>query len=95
MSMPYRPEATGQKIVTTGGLSEAPDLKTGPPGKTIAQFCLHWRISKRTFHRWKLAGIGPVVIQPFGPGGRSIITPDNEAAWARAHARLAAVIAAA
>jgi hypothetical protein len=82
MSSP--PEAAGKK---TDAIA--------PIGKTISEFCLAYRISRRTFENWRKRGIGPAVTQPAGPGGWGFITLENELAWVRAHSSVAAAIQAA
>jgi hypothetical protein len=50
-------------------------------GKTPAQFCRDWGISRRCFDKWKVKGVGPRVFQPGGPGGWQVILPEDEQAW--------------
>jgi hypothetical protein len=50
-------------------------------GKTVAQFCDEYDVSPATFYRWKLLGIAPAVLQPAGPGGWQLITPESEEVW--------------
>jgi len=51
------------------------------PNKTISEFCKAWDISPATFFNWRIAGRAPALTQPF-PGGRAMITPESEKAWA-------------
>jgi hypothetical protein len=64
-------------------------------GKSISEFCQAWNISRRTFDNWRKRGLAPGVVQPGGPGGRAIITPQSEEAWARRHTTIAGIIEAA
>jgi hypothetical protein len=64
-------------------------------GKSIVEFCQAWGISRRTYDNWQRKGLGPAVVQPGGPGGRAIITPQSEEAWARRHTAIAGIIEAA
>ena len=63
-------------------------------GKSVAEFCRDWGISRSTFNNWDARGVGPVTVQPV-PRGRKIITPENEDAFARRHARRAGELVAA
>lgn len=54
-------------------------------GKTPAQFRTDWGIARSTWDDWKRRGLAPAVTQPAGPGGRQIITAENEMEWARRH----------
>src|SRR5215470_6923393 len=51
------------------------------PNKTIAEFCRAWDISEATFFNWRKDGRAPALTQPI-PGGRAMITPESEKAWA-------------
>jgi hypothetical protein len=62
-------------------------------GKTVSRFCDDYDVSEATFYRWKQAGLSPDVLQPAGPGGRQIITPEAEARWLQRRTALAAVAA--
>ena len=61
-------------------------------GKSPAEWCRQYGISRSTFNNWKRKNIGPAVTQPAGPGGKQIITDESDADWRRAHTALAAVI---
>jgi hypothetical protein len=50
-------------------------------GKTISEFCLANDVSPATFYRWKKLKRAPAVFQPFGPGGRQLILPEDEERW--------------
>jgi hypothetical protein len=76
-----RPEVTGRKINSAG--------------KSISEFCRAYDIGRATFYNWKKLGLAPAVVQPAGPGGWQIITPEAEAAWKARHTALAAAIEAA
>jgi hypothetical protein len=80
------PEITGRK-----------PFGAAPPraGKTVAEFCASYTISRRTFDNWKRKGIAPAVTQPAGPGGRQVITTEAEAEWKRRFTALVAAIEAA
>jgi hypothetical protein len=58
-------------------------------GKTIAQFCRDYDIGRATFFKWRQQGLGPAIMQPAGPRGRVVITPEAEAAWKVRHTALA------
>jgi hypothetical protein len=75
-----RPEVTGRKLKTRAG-------------KTVREFCEDWNISEATFYAWKKAGLAPDVVQPAGPGGRQLITPEAEQEWKKARRAPAAVAA--
>jgi hypothetical protein len=76
--------------MATGQKTDAPRA-----GKTIAEFCAAYTISRSTFENWRRKGIGPAVLQPGGRGGRGIITAEAEDAWKRVHSGMAAIIEAA
>jgi hypothetical protein len=61
-------------------------------GKSPAEFCATWNVSRSTFEEWKRRGIGPALIQPI-KGGRIIISEDAEREWAAKATTLAAAIA--
>jgi hypothetical protein len=75
-----RPEITGRKIARAG--------------KSIAEFCQAYGISRSTWNNWQKAGLGPAVTQPV-PGGRVLITTEAEEEWKRRHTALASIIDAA
>jgi hypothetical protein len=80
-----RPEVTGRK-----GPRRAD--KIARPGKSVAEFCQAYGISRATFYAWKAAGIAPAVTQPAGPRGWQIITEASEAAWREMYTTIAAAI---
>jgi hypothetical protein len=90
-----RPEVTGRKIKRQKTATQRERSPATGVGKTITQFCRDWDIGKATFYLWKKQGLAPAVTQPAGPGGRALITPASEAAWAARHTTLAAAIDAA
>jgi len=59
-------------------------------GKSVAEFCASWGVSRSTYEEWRRRGIGPTVIQPI-PGGRVLITSEAEVEWASKRSALAAV----
>jgi hypothetical protein len=54
---------------------------------SINGFCNRWGISRSTFNNWNQRGIGPRVTQPAGPGGRGLISEEDEDNWALKHKR--------
>ena len=58
-------------------------------GKSVAEFCYAYGISRSTFNNYQKRGVGPAMTQPV-PGGRVIITPEAEHAWKACHTALAA-----
>ena len=92
---PYRREITGRgpDAVITGEPHGMAGTARGPPaipraGKSVAEFCAAYNISRSTFDNWQRRGVGPAVLQPI-PGGRKIITNAAEEAWLRERAGLA------
>jgi hypothetical protein len=63
-------------------------------GKSPAEFCEAYGISRSTFEEWRRRGLGPAELQPIA-GGRIVITQEAEDAWKAKHSALAAVIDAA
>jgi hypothetical protein len=59
-------------------------------GKSPAEFCATYGISRSTYEEWQRRGIGPAVLQPI-PGGRVIITDQAEADWLAKRTAFAAV----
>jgi hypothetical protein len=49
-------------------------------GKSPAQFCEAYGISRSTFEAWRRAGLGPAELQPIR-GGRIIISEQAEREW--------------
>jgi hypothetical protein len=49
-------------------------------GKSPAQFCEAYGISRSTFEEWRRRGLGPAELQPI-PGGRIIISEQAEREW--------------
>jgi hypothetical protein len=96
-----RPEVTGRKLDSAPPpfKPRAGRTRDGPPipraGKSIAEFCRSYGISRSTWNNWQKKGIGPAVTQPAGPRGRVLITEEAEAEWKRRYTTLAAVIEAA
>jgi hypothetical protein len=62
------------------------DLAHAP---SIAGFCHRHDISRSTYINLRKRGLGPVEVQPI-PGGKVTITPENEQAYDRRHAKHAA-----
>lgn len=60
-------------------------------GKSPAEFCAAYGISRSTFEDWRRRGLGPAELQPI-PGGRIIITEAAEAAWLAQRIAPAAVV---
>ncbi len=56
-------------------------------GKTPAQFRATWGICPSRWYRLKARGLAPAVVQPAGPGGRCLITAEDESAWVRARTK--------
>jgi hypothetical protein len=88
-----RPEVTGRKVKK--GRKVIRRVPLPGSGKTISQFCADWGICRATFYNWKEEGRAPAVVQPAGPGGWQLITPEAEEAWKARHSALAAAIEAA
>jgi hypothetical protein len=63
-------------------------------GKSVAQFCAAYNISRSTFEEWRRRKppLGPAELQPI-PGGRIIITEQAEADWAAQRTAQPAAIA--
>jgi hypothetical protein len=59
----------------------APPAPKKRRGKSVAEFCETWGISLSTFENWQRRGVGPRVVQPAGPGGRRLITDEEETRW--------------
>jgi transposase-like protein len=53
-------------------------------GKSIAEFCAAYGISRSTFESWRRKGLGPNEIQ-LVPKGRVIITEEAEEIWKNKH----------
>ena len=85
-----RPEVTGRKHASRN--------RTGPlverAGKSIAEFCAAYGISRATFANWRKDGLGPACTQVV-PRGRVLITQASEDQWKRAHTAPVATISAA
>ena len=90
--MRTRPEITGRIPEGGGGWPHSmAGTARGPPtvpraGKSVAEFCAAYHISRSTFDNWQRRGVGPAVLQPI-PGGRKIITNAAEEAWRRERER--------
>jgi hypothetical protein len=85
-----RPEITGRKTSTRVSKRKRKQqriYKNPTSGKTIEQWCDSYGWSRATWNRAQDAGTGPAIIQPSGPGGRVIVTPESEAEWIRRHTR--------
>lgn len=54
-------------------------------GQTPQQFRTEFGISRSGWDSLKRRGLTPDILQPAGPGGRQIITPENRAKWIREH----------
>jgi hypothetical protein len=63
-------------------------------GKSVAEFCTSYGVSRSTFETWRRRGLGPAELQPI-KGGRIIISEESETEWKRRHTTLAGVIEAA
>jgi hypothetical protein len=74
-----RPEITGRKVAGSRKRAKMP-AKVPQAGKSPAQFCEAYGISRSTFEEWRRRGLGPEELQPI-PGGRIIISAQAEAAW--------------
>jgi hypothetical protein len=84
-----RPEVTGRKSKRQKKAAQRERNPATAVGKTITQFCRDWDIGNATYYLWRKQGRAPAVTQPAGPGGRALITPASEAAWAARHTTLA------
>jgi hypothetical protein len=62
-------------------------------GKSPQEFCDSYGISRSTYEQWQRDGVGPVVLQPGGPGTRVIITEIAEREWLAKATSLAAAVA--
>jgi hypothetical protein len=51
-------------------------------GKSVAEFCRGYGISRKNFENWTKRGVAPAIVQPT-PGGRKIIPQLAENAWLR------------
>jgi hypothetical protein len=94
-----RPEVTGRKSAGPSPIQRSKIIQPRPPpiaraGKSIAEFCQAYGISRSTWNNWQKAGLGPAVTQPV-PGGRVLITAEAEDEWKRRHTAIAATIEAA
>jgi hypothetical protein len=58
--------------------------KLDRPGKSVREFCQAYGIGRATFYNWKKLGIAPAIVQPAGPRGWQIITPEAEGDWKKA-----------
>jgi hypothetical protein len=63
-------------------------------GKSVAEFCAAYGISRSTFENWARKGVGPAIMQPM-PGGRKLITQEAEDQWKRTHTAITTAINAA
>jgi hypothetical protein len=80
--MPRR-EVTGRRPI-----GKAPPIPKR--GKSVAQFCTSWGVSRSTYETWRRLGVGPREIQPVA-NGRILISEEAELEWATRRAALAAV----
>jgi hypothetical protein len=65
------------------------DLAHAP---TVDGFCFRKGISRSTYNNLRRRGLGPVEVQAV-PGGKITITPENEQAYDRRHAKAVLVAA--
>jgi hypothetical protein len=84
-----RPEITGRKVAGSRKRAKVPS-KLPLAGKSPAQFCETYGISRSTFEEWRRRGLGPAELQPIR-GGRIIISAAAEAEWLAKRSALAAV----
>jgi hypothetical protein len=81
-----RSDVAGRRFA---GTSVAPGKRAG---KSVTEFCCAYDVSRSTVANWDKQGVGPAWTQPAGPGGRKILTQENEEEWQRRHTRRAASI---
>ena len=78
-----RPEVTSRKHASRNRTSPLVERA----GKSIAEFCAAYGISRATFANWRKDGLGPACTQVV-PRGRVLITQESEDQWKRAHTAL-------
>jgi hypothetical protein len=77
------------KVGGSRRISRSPEVPRA--GKSPAEFCAAYGISRSTFEDWRRRGLGPAELQPI-PGGRIIITEEAETAWKAKATSLAAAV---
>jgi hypothetical protein len=85
-----RPEVTSRKHASRNRTSPLVERA----GKSIAEFCAAYGISRATFANWRKDGVAPACTQVV-PRGRVLITQESEDQWKRAHTAIANAITAA